>query len=193
MRNLKTYKKFFEDLTINLSDDPTTKMEKQDINTNDEYLKDYNTYKDQLIKIYTAKNTDGSLLYDDTALKTEVEKILGKSDDKTDKDRNPFLQELTTVLNLQRKIETLQKSNLDDKLTKDDLNQDKNAETDKSAIDSITKKIKEIDDRDNLNNTSISKLTADYNKSKKDFDDKMNKIIKDLKDSETNLKNITQK
>ena len=193
MRNLKTYKKFFEDLTINLSDDPTTKMEKQDINTNDEYLKDYNTYKDQLIKIYTAKNTDGSLLYDDTALKTEVEKILGKSDDKTDKDRNPFLQELTTVLNLQRKIETLQKSNLDDKLTKDDLNQDKNAETDKSAIDSITKKIKEIDDRDNLNNTSISKLTADYNKSKKDFDDKMNKIIKDLKDSETNLKNIPQK
>jgi hypothetical protein len=193
MRNLKTYKKFFEDLTINLSDDPTTKMEKQDINTNDEYLKDYNTYKDQLIKIYTAKNTDGSLLYDDTSLKTEVEKILGKSDDKTDKDRNPFLQELTTVLNLQRKIETLQKSNLDDKLTKDDLNQDKNAETDKSAIDSITKKIKEIDDRDNLNNTSISKLTADYNKSKKDFDDKMNKIIKDLKDSETNLKNIPQK
>ena len=193
MRNLKTYKKFFEDLTINLSDDPTTKMEKQDINTNDEYLKDYNTYKDQLIKIYTAKNTYGSLLYDDTALKTEVEKILGKSDDKTDKDRNPFLQELTTVLNLQRKIETLQKSNLDDKLTKDDLNQDKNAETDKSAIDSITKKIKEIDDRDNLNNTSISKLTADYNKSKKDFDDKMNKIIKDLKDSETNLKNIPQK
>jgi hypothetical protein len=194
MKNIKNYKKFLEDLTINLTDDPTTKMEKQDINTNNEHLKEYNTHKNQLIKIYTAKNTtDGSLLYDDTALQMEVEKLLGKSNTKTDEDRNPFLQELTTVLNLQRKIEKLQKDNLDDKLTKDDLNQNKNGETDTNALGEISNKIKEIDTRTNLNNTSITKLTLDYNKSKKDFDDKMSVIIKDLKDSETKLKNIPQK
>ena len=194
MKNIKNYKKFLEDLTINLTDDPTTKMEKQDINTNNEHLKEYNTHKDQLTKIYTAKNTtDGSLLYDDATLQMEVEKLLGKSNTKTDEDRNPFLQELTTVLNLQRRIEKLQKDNLDDKLTKDDLNQNKNGESDKNALDDISNKIKEIDNRTNLNNTSITKLLTDYNKSKKDFDDKMKDIIKDLKDSETKLKNIPQK
>ena len=194
MKNIKNYKKFLEDLSINLTDDPTTKMEKQDINTNNEHLKEYNVHKDQLTKIYTAKNTtDGSLLYDDATLQMEVEKLLGKSNTKTDEDRNPFLQELTTVLNLQRKIEKLQKDNLDDKLAKDDLNQNKNGETDTNALGEISNKMKEIDTRTNLNNTSITKLLTDYNKSKKDFDDKMKDIIKDLKDSETKLKNIPQK
>ena len=186
MRHISNFKKFFEDLSINLTDSPAIKVAKQNYNTDQLNLNEYKAKKDELTKIYTSTNPkDGSLLYDDTSIKAEVDKVLGKEDVNNGKDRNPFLSELLTILDLERRILIMQKSNLDDKLTLDDL---KKETEDGGENDQVTSKIKDINDRMSLNTSSIAKLQSDYTKSKKEFDDKMNNIVKDLQD---NIKNIT--
>jgi hypothetical protein len=184
MRHLNNYKKFFEDIAVNLSDSPAIKVAKQNYNTTQTNLTEYKAKKDQLTKIYTSTNPkDGGLLYDDKMIKTEVDKILGKTDVNSGKDRNPFLSELVVLLDMQRRIEKMSKSNADDKLTLDDLKQNMSGETNEKTKDDLSNRVKEIDNRISLNTADISKLNSDYTTSKKAFDTKMLKLVKDLQTS----------
>lgn len=184
MRHLNNFKKFFEDLAVNMTDNPAIKIAKQTYNITKENIDEFNQKKANLEKIYTAINPkDGSLLYDDTIIQKEVDKLLGKQGVGSGKDRNPFLSELVVLLDLERRIERLQKSNLDDKLTLDDLKSEASGEDNPNSKDQTTNKIKEINDRMSLNTADISKLNTEYLKSKKAFDVKMSKLVKDLQAS----------
>lgn len=184
MRHINNFKKFFEDLAVNMTDNPAIKIAKQSYNNTQENLTEYKAKKDQLTKIYTAINPkDGGLLYDDKLIQKEVDKLLGKQEVGSGKDRNPFLSELVVLLDLQRRIERLQKSNLDDKLTLDDLKSDVSGEDNPDSKEQTTNKIDEINDRMSLNTGDISKLNTEYLKSKKAFDVKMTKLVKDLQAS----------
>lgn len=194
MRHINNFKKFFEDIAVNLTDNPAIKIAKQSYNTTQVNLTEYKSKKDQLTKIYTATNPkDGGLLYDDKMLKTEVEKILGKTDINSGKDRNPFLSELVVLLDLQRRIERMQKSNVDDKLTRDDLKQNMDGETNDKTKKDLSNRINEINDRISLNTADISKLNTDYIASKKAFDAKMLKLVKDLQTSVNKIINQPKK
>ena len=194
MRHINNFKKFFEDIAVNLTDNPAIKIAKQSYNTIQVNLTEYKAKKDQLTKIYTATNPkDGSLLYDDKILSSEVDKILGKSDINSGKDRNPFLSELVVLLDLQRRIERMQKSNVDDKLTLDDLKQSMDGETNDKTKEDLSKRINEINNRISLNTTDISKLNNEYGASKKTFDDKMLKMAADLQTSVKKISNQPKK
>ena len=183
MRHLNNFKKFFEDLAVNISDNPAIKIAKQSYNTTQENLTEYKAKKDQLTKIYIAINPEGGLLYDDTLIQKEVDKLLGKKDISSGKDRNPFLSDLVVLLDLQRRIEKLQKSNSDDKLTLDDLKNDVSTEDNPDSKEQTSNKIDEINNRMSLNKADISKLNTEYIKSKKAHDDEMSKLNKDLQAS----------
>lgn len=194
MRHINNFKKFFEDIAVNLTDDPAIKIAKQSYNTTQVNLTEYKSKKDQLSKIYTTTNPkDGSLLYDDKSIQIEVDKVLGKTDTNSGKDRNPFLSELVILLDLQRRIERMKKTNVDDKLMLDDLKQNIIGETNEKTKADLSKRVGEINNRISLNTSDISKLNNEYTTSKKTFDDKMLKMATDLQTSVKKISNQPKK
>lgn len=177
------YLKYFEeaDFDVNITDQPDLKMSKEKFATFEKYLKDYNAQKKLIDKVYLNAKTDADL-------QKGIEGILGKTDVNSKEDRNPFLVEYLTVSNLKRKVDTLQKELVNDKISKDDFNQQLGLSSEQSTKDSINLKLKDITNRISTKTSTISSLLKDINDSQKKIQDKMSKIEKEMKDY---IKNIS--
>jgi len=187
MRNIKNYKLFLED---NGNEELNVSMARQNLETFNKNITEYNSSKSSLSDLYLNIDTKtGSMLYNNEDLKLKVESIVGKEDIQNGKDRNPLLLDLMSVLSLQRRLIVLQSRNDKDTESENDLqtqiSSEQNADTKKSLVDQN----KIVSDRIIKNNQSITQLLTDINSSNKDHIDKMSSMEEDLKNNINKISN----
>lgn len=188
------YDAFAEALNVGLQDSPALKMSKQALNNSEKFLADYKKFKDRLTQVYTSVNPkDGKPQFDDETLKAEVEKILGKEDAIKTGNRNPYLQELTTVLELERRLKSLQDKDNDDRLAEEDLRQQMSDEQDPNTKKELQTRVDKLKERDSETGSEISRITTELNDRKKEFDTKMSKALGEIKKAVARIKNQSLK
>lgn len=175
---------FSEALTVGLQDSPATKMAKHAVNQGEKFLADYKKFKDRLTQVYTSTDPKtGKPLFDDETLKAEVEKLLGREDAAKTGSRNPYLQELTTVLELERRMKSLEDREGDDKMAEEDLRQQMSDEQDPGRKKDIQTRIDKLKERIGEAGTEVGKIATELATRKKEFETKMSKTLGELKKS----------
>jgi hypothetical protein len=174
MKYLRTFSKF-ESMTIDIGDEPDVKKGKERYNQIELQLKEYKEKKSKLEQLY-------SMTKNALEVETELKKLMPDK-----KNINPFLTDYIRILRLQKEMEDSKKSTIDDKIKSDDLNQSKNMTTNASQSEKIDAKIKEINDRTNVNNQKIAKISQELKKLITDHKNKMTEIEKELKEYNKSL------
>ena len=193
-RRIMCFSVFKEALTVGLQDNPAMKMAKQAANQGEKFLGDYKKFKDRLTQVYTSINPkDGKPIFNDEALKAEVERILGKEDPNKIGSRNPYLQELITVLDLERQMKKLEDREGDDKLAEEDLRQQISDEQDPNTKKEIQTRIDKLKERIGEAGTDVNKIATDLATRKKEFETKMTKTLGELKKSIGRIKDQSRK
>lgn len=182
------YSEFSEKLSLSSTDSPALKMDKESVNKTEEQLNQYKSKKGDITLLYTQTDKDGKFLNTDEVIKDKVEEIMGAEDNEN---RNPYLQKLITVLDLERKLVGDTKSQSDDKLAAADLRQELLDEKDATRKVEIQKKIDTINKR--LSGYDIVNLTKQVEESKKRFFEDMNKLTQDYKTAVNTIKTTKQK
>ena len=167
MKYLKKYKLFIEEaeFDIELSDGPDIKMAKEKLTTIKNQLSEYKTKKPLIDNVYLK-------ILNDSDLDQKVSEIIGK----TDKDRNPFLVEYSHIASLKRKLSSVQKEIVQDKIKKDDFTEELSLSEDSSTKQAVNDKIKDITNRISSNTSSIASLSKEINDSQVLLDKKMSDI-----------------
>jgi hypothetical protein len=184
MRYLKKYNIFKEEneFDVNVNDAPDIKMSKEKLTTLTDQISVFKQKKNQIDKIYVETE-------DDYELKKKIETLLGPEIGKFE-DRNPFMVEYLNISDLKRRLQKVNKDNVDDKLKLDDLNQELKSATDDAQKTSIKTKISDINKRMSLSNSTISKLDQEILNSEKAM---KNKMVKQEKDMKTYIKDLNDK
>lgn len=169
---IKNYKSFlesdeFQPPDVEAANDQLTSLKNQ--------LSYFKSKKTNIDSIYSRSKTDDEL-------KSNLKNIIDE------KNPNPFITEYLHTCELKRKIEKAQKSISEDKIKKDDFNQQLKLSTDINTNTSINNKIKEIDNRISLNTNLINSLNKEMNDSKSSLDKKMIDLEKNMMD---NIKKIS--
>jgi len=187
MRNIKNYKLFLED---NGNEELNVSMARQNLETFNKNITEYNSSKSSLSDLYLNIDTKtGSMLYNNEDLKLKVESIVGKEDIQNGKDRNPLLLDLMSVLSLQRRLIVLQSRNDKDTESENDLQTQISSEQNEDTKKSLVDQNKIVSDRIIKNNQSITQLLTDINSSNKDHIDKMSSMEEDLKNNINKISN----
>jgi hypothetical protein len=181
------YSEFSEKLSLSSTDSPALKMDKQSVNKTEEHINDYKSKKETITSLYTQIGKEGKFLYSDEMIKDKVEEIMGAEDE----NRNPYLQKLITVLDLERKLVGDTKSQSDDKLASEDLRQELSNEKDDARKGEIQKKMDTLNKR--LSEYDIINLRKQVEESRKKFFDDMNKLTQDYKTAVNKIKTTKQK
>jgi hypothetical protein len=182
------YSEFSEKLSLSSTDSPALKMDKQFVNKTEEHINDYKSKKETITSLYTQIGKEGKFLYSNEMIKDKVEEMMGAEDDEN---RNPYLQKLITVLDLERKLIGDTKSQSDDKLASEDLRQELSNEKDDARKVEIQKKMDTLNKR--LSEYDIINLTKQVEESKKKFFEDMNKLTQDYKTAVNKIKTTKQK
>ena len=189
---IKRYRTFLEDLQVSPNDSPVARMAKQAINSDSDYLKDYNAKKQKITDLFTAVGPDGKFKFDDETLKIELEKELGKEVDKDGEDRNPLIQELTVVLDLQRQLTKLDRQNTEDKTRMDEAGDEKALE-EGPRKDELSKRFDKLKAKVGENVARMSEMSRKISDAKKSFDKKMADFLKNVQESTEEIKKATPK
>lgn len=187
MIKLKNYSKFLEDIAVNANDSTTQKMAKQSVNADAQYIKDYKAKKDTLTKLFTDIDVNGEFKTNDVRLKEEIEKMLGKNEQEEGADRNPLLQELTTVLDLQRQVATIQKTTNAEKTRMEEAG-DEAVQEEGPRKDELNKRVSELKAKVTEGTNKIADLTKRSQEAKTNFDKKMAEFEKNLNQSTEQIK-----
>lgn len=187
MIKLKNYSKFLEDIAVNANDSTAQKMAKQSVNADAQYIKDYKAKKDTLTKLFTDIDANGEFKTNDVRLKEEIEKILGKNEQEEGADRNPLLQELTTVLDLQRQAATIQKTTNAEKTRMEEAG-DEAVQEEGPRKDELNKRVSELKAKVTEGTNKIADLTKQSQEAKTNFDKKMAEFEKNLNQSTEQIK-----
>lgn len=180
MRHIHNYKGFNEAFNTSATDVPAVTTAKQYYNKLELDIKEYNDNKVKIEKLYTDINPkDLSLLYDDAKLKVEIEKLIGKTDIKSGKDRSHIFTSFLLLLDVKRQIIRKEKTQGDDKKALDALI--KSQEGNESGTEDT--RIKETEEKMSLNNSDILDLKKKLIKQEKDFKDMITKENIKLKNS----------
>jgi hypothetical protein len=184
MRNLKSYKIFLEEseFDVNITDEPDVKMAKEKLTTLKNQLAEYKTKKPLIDTAYLTIKIDDDL-------QKKIESIVGKVDALPGQDRNPFLVEYLHIAKLTRKINNIQKDITNDKLKKDDFNEELKLSKDNSTRQAVTAKITDINNRISTNTTSISSINKEISDAQSVLNKKMTDLEKDIID---NIKKISK-
>jgi DNA-directed RNA polymerase subunit L len=184
MRNLKSYKIFLEEseFDVNITDEPDVKMAKEKLTTLKNQLAEYKTKKPLIDTAYLTIKIDSDL-------QKKIESIVGKIDALPGQDRNPFLVEYLHIAKLTRKVNNIQKDITNDKLKKDDFNEELKLSKDSSTKQAVTVKITDINNRISTNTSSISSITKEISDAQSSLNKKMTDLEKDIID---NIKKISK-
>jgi hypothetical protein len=188
MRYLKKFKPFNEevDFDVNITDEPDLKMSKEKLSTLKKNLTDYKAKKPLIDKAYLTALTD-------IDLKTAIEGIVGKVDTLPEKDRNPFLVEYLHVANIKRKLDKFQKDIINDKISKDDFQEELGLATEASTKEAVNKKLTDINTRISTKTKTIASLVKDIADAQKALDVKMSNVEKEMMDYIKKISSETQK
>jgi hypothetical protein len=184
MRNLKSYKIFLEEseFDVNITDEPDVKMAKEKLTTLKNQLAEYKTKKPLIDTAYLTIKIDDDL-------QKKIESIVGKTDSLPGQDRNPFLVEYLHIAKLTRKVNNIQKDITNDKLKKDDFNEELKLSKDNSTKQAVTVKITDITNRISTNTASISSITKEISDAQSSLNKKMTDVEKNIID---NIKKISK-
>ena len=184
MKNLKSYKIFLKEseFDVNITDEPDVKMAKEKLTTIKNQLAEYKTKKPLIDTAYLTIKIDDDL-------QKKIESIVGKADALPGQDRNPFLVEYLHIAKLTRKINNIQKDITNDKLKKDDFNEELKLSKDNSTKQAVTAKITDINNRISTNTTSISSINKEISDAQSVLNKKMTDVEKDIID---NIKKISK-
>ena len=176
MKKIKTYKVFKEEAEFDAkaTDAPDLKMAKDSLAVTKNQLAEYKTKKPLIDNAFLKIKSD-------TDLQLKIDEIVGKADQKTPK--NPFLVEYLQVAKLKRKIDKLQTDIANDKIRKDDFNQELKLSKDDTTKAAVNAKISDITNRISTNTANIASLTKEINDSQKSLDNKMKDIEKNMMDN----------
>lgn len=169
---IKNYKSFLE------SDEfksPDIEAANNQLSSLKNQLNDFKSKKSNIDNIYSRSKTDDEL-------KKNISPVMDE------KNPNPFITEYLHICELKRKIENSQKSISEDKIKKDDFNEQLRLSTDIDNRQNINNKIKEIDNRISLNTNSINTLNKEINDSQSNLNKKMTDLEKNMMD---NIKKIS--
>lgn len=173
MKYLKNFK-HFENLEVNVNDEPDVKLAKEETNNLEKALKDFPAVKAELDRAFMEIKSDK----DNALLNKRIDEIKKKFPN------NPFIEEYTRMMNLQMRVKYVQ-----DELTKynDDLY--KNEEDLKQIISSKgdtgakTKTINDIKSNQKIKTQEIAQLKKDLAAADIEQKKKMEQIKKEMQDS----------
>lgn len=183
MKHIKRYKLFIEEaeFDVNIGDEPDVKMSKEKLSSLKKQIADFKIKKPLLDKVFLTAATDADLT-------KGVENIVGKTDILPKEDRNPFIVEYLHIANLKRKIDNLQKDNVQNKIKKDDFSEELKLAKDETSKQNITAKINDITNRTGTNAANIASINKEVN----DYQTKLYKKMADIeKDLTNNIKKIS--
>lgn len=189
---IKKYWMFLEDFEMSANDTPATRMSKQAVDSDSDYLNDYKAKKDLLTKLFTEVDVKGEFKTDDVRLKEEIEKILGKEEQKDGPDRNPLLQELTIVLDLQRQLTKVQKTTNEEK-SKMEATSDEATQEEGPRKDELNKRVADLNTKIKDGVSQMTDLSRRAEEAKTNFDKKMADFEKNLKQSIDQIKKTPRK
>ena len=182
------YEKFVEKLTTSSNDSPALRMSKQAANKTEEQLTEYKAKKDTLTQLYTATDNKGNFLNDDEDVKRKVIETFGTEDEGK---RNPFMQQLVTVLDLERRLKVAEKTESDDTLAAEDLRQQLSQEMDEGRKAQIQERIDKL--KDKLADSSVATLSREATEARKAFLAKIGNITKEFKTAVDKIKTLRPK
>jgi DNA repair exonuclease SbcCD ATPase subunit len=167
MKFIKTFQLYQEALQVSPSDLPDVKSSKEKLNKLEKNLQEFPIKSKKIDEIY-------SKFTDPKKIEEEIKKLLGENPDA----RNPFLVEYQTVSKLKLDIDTMQskiKKETEELKTADQIKQKQLTESIKKATEELKKKLN------------------DFNKFKKELDDKMKKTDQENKESVKKISSISKK
>ena len=192
MIHLKNYEGFLEKFNIDQNDPENLKKQKQYVNETELVLRNYNTNNSKLRQIWTGIKTESgkqAFLYDgDKVLEESKKLILTSMPGVATKSKNPYLDELSNILRIEREIIKSQIGISEDSLlqteTKSRVQDEQTPEGKKGLSETLGK----INDRITNNTNKIKVLKTDMEKKKKVFDKRMLDLKKDLAISINNIR-----
>jgi hypothetical protein len=185
MKYIKKYKLFIEadEFDIQTTDTPDIKMAKEKMDTIEEQFAEYRTKKITIDQLYL--NTK-----DDSEIEEGLQKILGKTDIQNGPDRNPFLIEYSYLAKLKRSLDKMRQQNVDDKIKLDDFNEELMEAEEQTVKESISSKIKQINERVLERVKKITQTQQDFNLKEQEHKARMLKTESDMKEYIKKISNV---
>jgi len=189
MKYLKKFKAF-ENVEVEITDEPDVKLAKEETNNLEKALKDFPALKVEIDKAFmesdkgkTNEGEDESS--DNQMLNKKIEEIKKNYSAKNPKfPNNPFLEEYTRVKNIEMKIKHVQyellKYNDDLYKNEEDL---KMIASEKGDVSAKTKTINDIKSNQSIKTQEIAKLKKDLLVAETEQKKKMEEIKKEMQDS----------
>ena len=180
MRYLKNFK-HFENVEVDVTDEPDVKLAKEETNNLEESLKDFPTIKAELDKAFMEIKSDK----DNELLNKRIDEIKKKFPN------NPFIEEYTRMMNFQIRIKYVQdellKYNDDLYQNEEDLKEITNAKGDASQK---TKTINDIKSNQKIKTQEISDLKKELVEAESSLKSKMGEIKDEMQDSSKKITSI---
>jgi hypothetical protein len=175
------YLKYFEDIEIKDTDKPDVKLAKEQTNDVSQNLLEYNQKKSKIEALYSSTSTN-------LEIEEGLKKILGE-----EKDKNPFLSELTKLLRLQKEIFDIQKNKTDDKIKLDDFNSEMSLAKGSDIKQRISFKLKDIKSRLSSYDAQIANKMKELQNFKTEHVKKMEDLKKEIDKNTQSIKQEDQK
>jgi hypothetical protein len=174
-------------LQVGAYDDAATREEKEKTNNTEKELSVFKKNKSRIENLFLSKDSKtGDPLYSEDMISKEIDTILGKDG------RNLFIDELISVLGMERKMMSIQKRMSDGNLRMDDLKRQMSVADENSKKD-IQDRIKNAEKDSNNLEQELSTLSIDFKKRQEEFRIKMATELDKMKKSVTRLNNTKAK
>lgn len=187
MKYVLNYQRFVEKIEIKDTDEPDVKMSKEKMNALEDQFQEFNQKKAQIDAIYLKKDAS------DKDIEAKLKEIIGAIESGPEQDRNPFLIQYSTVKKLEREVSVLQDERTKDKLKIQEF-QEELSLLDKEETKLLTKSnINDLNTKLAQKSAKILELTKTIQDSKKEMDEKMLEIKKDIDEFNQKMKDEEQK
>lgn len=192
MMHLKNYEGFLEKFNIDQSDPENLKKQKQYVNETELFVKNYRANNGKLRQIWTGIKTESgkqAFLYDgDKVLEESKKLIMTTMPGIAIKSKNPYLDELSNILRIEREIIKSQIGISEDSLLQTETKNKMQEEQTPVGKKKLSETLNNINKRLNDNTNKIKVLKTDMDKKKKVFDKRMLDLSKDLNISIRNIR-----
>lgn len=184
MIHLKNYECFLEKFNIEPSDPENLKKHKQYVNETELFIKNYRTGIVKLKQIWTGIKTENGkqvFLYDGEKMLEESKKlILTTIPGAAIKSKNPYLDELSNILRIEREIIKSQIGISEDSILQTETKSKMQEEQTPVGKKKLSETLNNINKRLNENTNKIKVLKVEMDKKKKVFEKRMLDLVKDL-------------
>ena len=178
MKYIKSLKLFLEEVEIEDTDKPDTRVQKEDLNILLKHISEYDIGVQKIDQIILKNKNKSS-----EEITKLLDQVIGK-----DGDRNTFLSEYTTCARMKKQIDNLNDQITNDKIRMDDFKSSLPGAGDDTKVN-INNKITDINNRISQSTQKINQLGTEIVTKEKELKDKMSEKRKEV---EEKIKNISK-